>query len=246
MILSCFHQFARIRNKAKEKRELSGQKLYTTSGRQRWIFLISMISLAGFVTLAGLVKRQSLATFDLAIITTVQAWEHPLLTDLAIGLSFIGSIGPVIVLCLIVIAVLYWVLGHRVEILLLIVVVFGSSILNLLLKWVFQRARPEIHRLIEITGYSYPSGHSMVAFSFYSVLSYLLWRHTDSRAGRGILISLSVIMILGIGLSRVYLGVHYPSDIVGGYLAACAWVGFLVRSYEKRMGKRANTEDVNE
>ncbi|MGV2788411.1 phosphatase PAP2 family protein, partial [Clostridium perfringens] len=65
-------------------------------------------------------------------------------------------------------------------------------------------------------------------------------------AGRGALISISVIMILGIGLSRVYLGVHYPSDIVGGYLAACAWLAFLVRSYEKRMGKRANPEDVNE
>ncbi|MBU5346461.1 phosphatase PAP2 family protein [Paenibacillus lautus] len=225
---------------------MSGQKLHLTSGRQRWIFLISIISLIGFVTLAALVKRQSLATFDLAILTTVQAWEQPLITDIAIGLSFIGSIGPVIVLCLIVIAVLYWVLGHRMEILLLIVVVFGSSILNLLLKWVFQRARPDIHRLIEITGYSYPSGHSMVAFSFYSVLAYLLWRHIDSRAGRGILISISVTMILGIGLSRVYLGVHYPSDIVGGYLAACAWLAFLVRSYEKRMGKRANPEDVNE
>lgn len=225
---------------------MSGQKLNLTSGRQRWIFLISMISFIGFVTLAALVKRQSLATFDLAILTTVQAWEHPLITDIAIGLSFIGSIGPVIVLCLIVIAVLYWVLGHRMEILLLIVVVFGSSILNLLLKWVFQRARPDIHRLIEITGYSYPSGHSMAAFSFYSVLTYLLWRHIDSRAGRGALISISVIMILGIGLSRVYLGVHYPSDIVGGYLAACAWLSFLVRSYEKRMGKRANPENVNE
>ncbi|MGG3306448.1 phosphatase PAP2 family protein [Paenibacillus lautus] len=222
---------------------MSGQKLHPTSGRQRWIFLISMISLIGFITLAALVKRQGLETFDMAIITTVQAWEQPLITDIAIGLSFIGSIGPVIMLCLIVIAVLYWVLGHRVEILLLIVVVFGSSILNVLLKWVFQRARPDIHRLIEITGYSYPSGHSMAAFSFYSVLAYLLWRHIDSRAGRGTLLSISVVMILGIGLSRVYLGVHYPSDILGGYLAACAWLGFLVRSYEKRMGKRANPED---
>ena len=103
-------------------------------------------------------------------------------------------------------------------------VVFGSSILNLLLKWVFQRARPDINRLIEITGYSYPSGHSMGAFSFYSVLAYLLWRHIDSRAGRGALIAVSIVMILSIGLSRIYLGVHYPSDIVGGYLASCAWL----------------------
>lgn len=224
---------------------MSGEKKYPASGRQRWIFLISMISFIGFVILAALVKRESLAALDLAIITSVQALEHPLLTDIAIGLSFIGSIGPVIVLSLIVIAVLYWILGHRREILLLIVVVFGSSILNLLLKWVFQRARPDINRLIEITGYSYPSGHSMGAFSFYSVLAYLLWRHIDSRAGRGTLIAVSIVMILSIGLSRIYLGVHYPSDIVGGYLASCTWLGFVIRSYEKRMGKRATPNDVN-
>ena len=92
---------------------MSGEKIYPASGRQRWIFLISMISFIGFVILAALVKRESLAVLDLAIISSVQALEHPLITDIAIGLSFIGSIGPVIVLSLIVIAVLYWILGHR-------------------------------------------------------------------------------------------------------------------------------------
>ncbi|GAA0840997.1 phospholipid phosphatase [Paenibacillus glucanolyticus] len=216
---------------------MSGQMNWA-SGRQRWIFFISLISFVGFIIMAALVKFQLLAPLDLAIITSIQNLEHPFITDIAIGLSFIGSIGPVTVLCLIVIAVLYWVLRRRTEILLLIVVVFGSSILNLLLKLIFQRVRPDIHRLVEITGYSFPSGHSMGAFSFYSVLAYLLWRHIDSRTGRGVLIAFAIIMILSIGLSRIYLGVHYPSDILGGYLASCAWVSFMVRYYERRMGKR--------
>ena len=193
----------------------------------------------------ALVKRQSLATFDLAIITTVQAWEHPLITDIAIGLSFIGSIGPVIVLCLIVIAVLYWVLGHRMEILLLIVVVFGSSILNLLLKWVFQRARPDIHRLIEITGYSYPSGIPWPPSR--STACSLICCGDILTAGRERSINIHLRHYdsqhrIKQGLSRGPLSKRYCWRISG----ACAWLAFLVRSYEKRMGKRANSKDVKE
>ncbi|KOP67566.1 phospholipid phosphatase [Bacillus sp. FJAT-18019] len=224
---------------------MNRQKIRWISGRQQEIFYISVISLLGFLILTVLVKQHSLS-FDLAIISSVQSFEHPLLTDIAKGLSFIGSFGPVLILCLILIAVLYWILGHRMEIFLLIGVVFGSSMLNLLLKGVLQRVRPDINRLVEITGYSYPSGHSMAAFSFYSVSAYLLWRHMNSKMGRSILIAVAIIMILSIGISRIYLGVHYPSDVLGGYLASCAWFGFLVCYYERRMGATDESDEMND
>lgn len=224
---------------------MNGQKIHWISGRQREILYISVISLLGFIILTVLVKQHSLS-FDLAIISAVQSYENPLLTGIAKGLSFIGSFGPVLMLCLILIAVLYWILGHRMEILLLIGVVFGSSMLNLLLKGVLQRVRPDINRLVEITGYSYPSGHSMAAFSFYSVSAYLLWRHMNSKMGRTILITIAILMILSIGVSRIYLGVHYPSDVLGGYLASCAWLGFLVYYYERRMGTTDVPDEMND
>lgn len=224
---------------------MNGQKIHWISGRQQEIFYISVISLLGFLILSVLVKQHSL-TFDLEIISAVQSFENPLLTGIAKGLSFIGSFVPVVILCLILIAVLYWILGHRMEIFLLIGAVFGSSMLNLLLKGFLQRVRPDINRLVEITGYSYPSGHSMAAFSFYSVSAYLLWRHMNSKMGRRILIVIAIMMILSIGVSRIYLGVHYPSDVLGGYLASCALVGFLVCYYERRMGPRDESDEMND
>ncbi len=193
----------------------------------------------GFILMAILVRGEHVNEMDSAIIAWIQNMEHPILTQIAVGLSFIGSRDPVILLTIIVIVLSYRLLKHRMEIVLLIGVVLGSSILNLLLKLGFQRARPDLHRLVEITGYSFPSGHSMAAFSFYGVLAYLLWRHIPSNTGRWMLVIIATVMILSIGISRIYLGVHYPSDILGGYLAACTWLALLVGSYERRMGKRA-------
>ncbi|MFF3922939.1 phosphatase PAP2 family protein [Paenibacillus lactis] len=203
--------------------------------RRRWIGFISLSTLLAFVLLAALVKHKRIDDWDHAISRYVQSFEQSWITDIAVWLSFIGSRDPIIVLCLIAIALQYVLLKHRTEILLLIGVIAGSSILNLLLKLAFQRMRPDIHRLIEVTGYSFPSGHSMVAFSFYGVLAYLLWRHIESGKGRIVLIVIAILMIGSIGLSRVYLGVHYPSDIVGGYFAACFWLALSVGQYERFM-----------
>ncbi|ANY75406.1 phospholipid phosphatase [Paenibacillus ihbetae] len=201
--------------------------------RRRWIDFISLCALLAFVLLAALVKHKRIDDWDHAISRYIQSFEQPWITDIAVWLSFIGSRDAIIVLCLITVALQYMLLKHRTEIFLLIGVIIGSSILNLLLKLAFQRMRPDIHRLIEVTGYSFPSGHSMVAFSFYGVLAYLLWRHIEAGRGRIVLVVFAVLMIGSIGLSRVYLGVHYPSDIVGGYLAACFWLAMSVGRYER-------------
>ena len=97
----------------------------------------------------------------------------------------------------------------------------------------FQRARPDLHRLIEIGGYSFPSGHAMSAMAVYGTLAFLLWRHISTRFGRSLLIFFSAMMIFMIGISRVYLGVHYPSDIIGGYFASGFWLGAAIWSFQR-------------
>ncbi|KAE8558061.1 phosphatase PAP2 family protein, partial [Paenibacillus polymyxa] len=152
--------------------------------------------------------------------------------------TIIGSGLPVVIIILIAMFVLYSVLGHRRELLFLAVAVLGSVLLNTVLKMLFRRARPEINRIIEANGYSFPSGHSMTAFSMYAALTFLLWKHVPSRIGRILLVVLSSLLIVTIGTSRIYLGVHYPSDVVGGYfmsgcwMAACIW---FYQRYEERM-----------
>lgn len=202
-------------------------------------FFISLLSAIGFGMIAILIGNQRIARFDEWNIAKVQGLESPGWTSLMKGLSFIGSGEVVAVLALLLMAFLYFVLGHRRELILFVWVVGGSAILNSLLKSWFHRERPTIHRLIEQAGYSFPSGHSMAAFAFYGISTYLLWRHISSNWGRSVLVLVSVLFILGIGLSRIYLGVHYPSDVLGGYLASGTWLLLSIWVFEYRCDRKA-------
>ena len=112
-------------------------------------------------------------------------------------------------------------------------VIAGSTLLNTLLKLAFQRARPTIHRIIEASGYSFPSGHSMAAFSLYGGLAFLIWKHIPTAIGRVLMIIVSAAFILTIGMSRIYLGVHYPSDVIGGYFLSGSWLAICIWFYQR-------------
>lgn len=94
---------------------------------------------------------------------------------------------------------------------------------NNLLKMGFHRVRPNLY-FIKETGYSFPSGHAMVTLVFYGTLLYFAFRHIPSRSLRSLLTVLAIFLILAIGVSLVYLGVHYPSDVLGSYLAGFCWL----------------------
>ncbi|OPH57574.1 phosphoesterase PA-phosphatase [Paenibacillus ferrarius] len=184
------------------------------------VLLLSLLSLCCFILVASMIKGHWIAQFDQSIISFIQGLESPGITSFMKIFTFIGSTTMVVVITLAAALFLYFVLHHRLELIFLLVMMSATGIINQLLKHYFVRQRPDLHRLIEETGYSFPSGHSMAAFALYSSLAFLLWRHIASRTGRISLIVLSSFMILCIGTSRIYLGVHYPSDIFGGYLAS--------------------------
>lgn len=187
---------------------------------------------AFFLLIAVLVKLDKVSSFDNNIIHFVQSAESPSLTFLAKGLSLIGSSKMVLGISILTMALLYIWLKHRLELILFLWVGLGSQLLNTLMKLWFHRERPDFHRLIEVAGYSFPSGHSMAAFSLYGVISFLLWRHLPRRHQRTLLIIFAVFMTLGIGWSRIYLGVHYPSDVIGGYAASGAWLMLSIGLFE--------------
>ncbi|NOV03903.1 phosphatase PAP2 family protein [Paenibacillus planticolens] len=200
--------------------------------------LISLLSAICFGAIALLVSDEKLVQFDRSIISYVQGLEHPLLTSIMKFFTFIGGGYPVVVITLIIIFFLYKVLHHRRELILFVWVVIGSALLNETLKLIFHRARPMIHRIVDANGFSFPSGHSMAAFSLYGVVAFLLWRHIATPLGRGILILVSIAMILTIGISRIYLGVHYPSDVIGGFLASGSWLAISIWFYQRYQEKR--------
>ncbi|WP_195576026.1 phosphatase PAP2 family protein [Paenibacillus sp. 1001270B_150601_E10] len=200
------------------------------ANRSLWISL----GLAGcFIIFAWLVLTDKLTGFDLSIIETVQGWERTLLTTIMLIVTKTGEGLLLVILTLAIMIVLYAVLGHRRELLLVVFVSITSACVNQLLKFIILRPRPTLNRLIEVGGYSFPSGHSMAAFSLYGVLTYLLWKHVSNQGGRVLLLIISGCFILSIGLSRVYLGVHYPTDVIAGYLASASWLFFSISLYER-------------
>lgn len=205
-------------------------------------FFVSLVSLIGFSCIAILISGQELSQFDHSVIALIQGFESPTLTLIMKIFTGIGSFPSVFVIAILVSLFLYFVLKHRGELILFGAVVIGTPIINQVLKQFFHRARPDLHRLIEIGGYSFPSGHAMNAFAVYVIIAYLLWRHIPSRFGRTILIILSTVFILMIGISRIYLGVHYPSDIIGGYFASSFWltvaIWFFQRYKEKQYDRK--------
>lgn len=206
-------------------------------------FIVSVFALLGFSFMAIAVSANDYLHFDSEVISFIQGWESPVLTGIMKVFTYIGSTGSMIVLSLFILIFLYKGLKHRVELVLFIAVMAGSPILNAMVKLCFQRTRPDLHRLIEIGGYSFPSGHAMNAMSLYGILTFLLWRHIKVKWGRILLIVMSTSMILTIGISRIYLGVHYPSDIIAGYLAGGFWIATSIWFFQRYQDRRRDKND---
>lgn len=205
---------------------------FSLSFRLTLALLLSLIFAAGFGVIAALIGFHRISAFDRTLIDFWQSRESGGLTSVMKFFTNIGSGWPVIVIAIVCMVYLYGVLKHRREVILYLFVLGGSEVLNVVLKLIFRRERPDIHRLIAETGYSFPSGHSMGAFSLYGVLAYLLWKHIPAWWGKVILVLASSALILAIGTSRIYLGVHYPSDILGGYLASAFWLSASIWIYQ--------------
>lgn len=187
----------------------------------------------GFILISIGILDHQIIHFDTAVASFIQQRESPALTKVMRFFTGIGEGWTIIVIILAVMLVLYIVLHHRKELVFLAAIMIGSSLLNLVLKLLFHRSRPVVHRIIEEAGYSFPSGHSMAAFSFYGALSFIIWKHIPYLRGRILLILLSALFILAIGISRIYLGVHYPSDVIGAYFISGTWLTAGIMVYQK-------------
>lgn len=121
-------------------------------------------------------------------------------------------------LFIVVFVSIFMLLYRKKEGLLLAVSAFDSAFLTLVLKQIFLRSRPENLRLIEQGGYSFPSGHAMISVCVYGYLLYLVLTKIKDKLLRRCLTCLLVLLILSIGISRIYVGVHYPTDVIAGYL----------------------------
>lgn len=155
--------------------------------------------------------------------------DSSILLSIMKRISYLGSEKFLIPFMIVIIAISLIKKNIRQSIFLL-VNTLGSFTLNFLVKQVFQRSRPFDFFLVEQGGLSYPSGHAMVVMSMYLAIFYLLTRNIQNDS-KGILIGVFIgSYIILMGISRLYLGVHWPTDIVGGYI-----LGYLLYDISKKI-----------
>ena len=211
--------------------------------------LIAFVLCIGFgVTfgyIAAAIGSDAIVGFDTAVIGFVQGLEVSWLTSIMKGFTWIGSGYVVAPIALLIAGVLYFGLHYRQQAFLLIVVIAGTALLNKVLKIYFKRERPEIHRIMDANGFSFPSGHSMMAFALYAIIAYIVWRNVKTTVSRFLLILFTAFMIIIIGISRIYIGVHYPSDVVGGFVASALWVTIAISVYAYFQHTRGKREIVS-
>jgi undecaprenyl-diphosphatase len=116
-----------------------------------------------------------------------------------------------------------WVNGHRRAALFMATAAVGAGLLCNVLKLLFERERPsEVFRLVSASSYSFPSGHSMASASSYGALAIVLGR--SHRNWRHVVVALAILIVLSVGVSRVYLRVHYVTDVLAGWLLGLSWL----------------------
>lgn len=168
-----------------------------------------------FIIWTILVITNNLTLFDDKIYQFIISFQNDTLTNIMKVITSLANPLTIVSLCLISLLSLIW--KYKASIYLIIVTII-TTLFNFLTKNIVLRTRPDHLRLIEETGYSFPSGHAMGSIAFYGFIIFLL---SKSKINKNLKIFLSVIIgltIFLIGISRIYVDVHYPSDIIGGFL----------------------------
>jgi undecaprenyl-diphosphatase len=184
--------------------------------------VVFSIFVVTFAELVDELLEKEIHHFDQIIIQWIHSFR-PDLTPAMKFFTFFGSIDALSLFLFISSVLMIWKRKHW-EAVFLIVGIGAGGIFNLLLKWIFQRQRPTFHRLIEETGFSFPSGHSMGSFIFYGMLCMVVIVFLESKPVKVSIILITIFLIFMIGFSRIYLGVHFPSDVLAGYAAGGAWL----------------------
>jgi undecaprenyl-diphosphatase len=190
-------------------------------------FIAAAVLLYAFAWLATQVLEQETHTVDTGTLEVLLRFNAPQLTLLANAISLMGS-QVVVAVGAALLAVFLWQRrwGAAVS---LILVTAGAQLLNDVLKEAFHRTRPTaVSGFIDAQQYSFPSGHAMVSAAFYLYLAYLTWRLVHERWRRVLLVSGLVLLVVLIGLSRLYLQAHYLSDVIAGYLAGVLWTDSVI------------------
>ena len=202
---------------------------------------VAALSLFLFAWIAEKMAEGATARFDLSVRAWVHQFASPAMTRVMTAISLLGY--DVLIVELVIALAIFLYLGWKHAAGWLSVSVAGALVLDLALKYSFRRPRPPVFSGPQPHSFSFPSGHALCSFCFYAVLAGLIAARTRSMLLRVAVGLIAAVLVIAIGLSRIYLGMHYPSDVIAGYLAAAIWVSTLLvldRWRVKRRNLRRN------
>jgi undecaprenyl-diphosphatase len=200
---------------------------------------ITVLAIILFSWIADEMSEGDTMLFDANVRSFVHSFSSPGVTKTMFALSFMGAGGMLVVLvaAVVLFVVKKWYRGLG----WLGLTMAGAAMLSVTLKYGFHRARPAAFFGVLPNTYSFPSGHALFSFCFYGVMAGLINARVRSQWLRIVVWSMAGLMAAGIGLSRIYLGVHYPSDVVAGYLAGAMWVSTMITVDRIRRPRRGLT-----
>ncbi|MEH2415316.1 phosphatase PAP2 family protein [Nostoc sp.] len=182
----------------------------------------SLLILFVLAKLAEEVLEREAFAFDTNFLLWLHQFANPNLDNLMLFVTNLGNPSTVVIVAGITVLLLWW-RRYREEAKIFLIACLGALILNTGLKLFFSKPRPELwHRLISETSFSFPSGHALGSMVLYGFIAYELATHYPHFAK--VIYSLAVILIAAIGISRLYLGVHWPTDIIAGYGVGFLWL----------------------
>ncbi|MGN0733395.1 MAG: phosphatase PAP2 family protein, partial [Emergencia sp.] len=192
---------------------------------------VILISLAVFTIIAVNVSCHDFLSFDTVARNWVYSRRTDTLSSIIIPITYSGNVQTVFALGVIL---MLWKKTRKTFGIPFAIVSISSSVCYKAVKAVFKRPRPDVAvHLIKQGGYSFPSGHSMNCLVCYGFLIYLINRHCKNKKLARILTVLLTLQIICIGLSRVYVGVHFPTDILGGWSLGLAFLTVSIIIYER-------------
>ncbi|SFR85768.1 phosphatase PAP2 family protein [Maribacter stanieri] len=222
----------------KTLREFLANKLnqYNTTLPYVITVIVALIVVVGginlFIELTETLKTDLLATYDTTITDYVISYRSPNLTSYFKFMTNVGDVYGYLIVLVIFLLLSLLVFKRWKYVVQATLVLALATVSNMMLKRFIDRARPGIEHLVSVETLSYPSGHAMSAMAFYGFLIFLVTKFKIHKVIKYALIVILMLLILSIGISRIYLGVHFPSDIAGGFIAGFIWVVFCVLVFD--------------
>ena len=195
--------------------------------------IISCFFLVFFIINLVLVLTNHSFVIDNGVYNYLTTNRNVTMTNIFIILTFLGSTLYIVILNIAIFV--YTILRKKYQYSLFLANSLTSVLANNILKAIVQRPRPDVLRLVTETGYSYPSGHTMIAILFYGTIIYFLFKYKVK--GKWLVTSVLVLLMIGIAVSRIYLGVHYASDVIGGILIAISLILITTTLHESLIEK---------